>query len=152
MTNIQQRRDEWNAIETLIKEAVAGEMTLEKARAVLNDLPAIQPIGRLSTQRLSETLWQWSLHALALYGSDTQAMVDATLSEFMVTVSHTLNIVERQRIALDFLKKFENFGLSERDYLMLKLDVLNEAGNDRIVWEAEVTPGGAMIMRSKLAR
>lgn len=140
----------WDAMQRAMGSEKRVELTEEQVRAVLDELPRTYASGRVSTRKLSETLSQWLPYTGARYGSDTRQAVTATLSEYMATVTRIPSIVERQRIALAFSQSLLTHGLIERDHLMLQLDMLNEAGAGRIVWEAEITPQNTIIVRARL--
>lgn len=142
----------WDAMQRALETNKPAEINEATVRAVLEELPSSLPSGQLSTQRLSQTLSLWLLYMGARYGSDTRQAATVTLSEFMETVSRTPSISGRQQIALATSKSLLSHGLSERDHLMLQLDMLNEAGNDRIVWEAVYTPERTILVRARLTR
>lgn len=142
----------WDAMQRHLNVNKTQALSEAEVRAVLDQLPTVYPNGRVSTQKLSETLSQWLPYVGARYGSDARQTVARTLSEFMETVSHIPSISERHRIALTISANLQTYGLNERDQLMLRLDMLNEAGLDKVVWEAEVTPQSTILVRSRLNR
>lgn len=141
----------WDAMLKALSEEKRAALTESLAANVLDELPTILPTGRLSTRPLSETLSLWLVYMGARYGSDTRQTAGVTLLEFMATVNRTPNISERQRIALTTSQNLLTHGLSERDHLMLQLDMLNEAGAGRIEWEAVYTPERTILVRARLA-
>lgn len=142
----------WDAMRRVAATGKPTPISREEADAVLSELPTTYPIGRVWTPSSSEELSQALLYVGARYGLATAETVASTLSAYTGTVSPTQSIAERQRIALKFSNGLVSSGMRTRDELGFRLYMLNHAGQERIVWEAEVRPNKNVVIRSRLNR
>lgn len=149
--DIPKDKDAWDA---MIRDAASVKglaLSGKTASEVLDDLPTIFPIGRISTVDTLSGLSDWLLYTGARYGLDTRVTIQHMLSAFTEMARHTPNIVERQRSAMSYLRVLETTSLVSRDKLDATLIVLNIAGRPRVKWEAEVMEGGIIRVRSRFA-
>lgn len=141
----------WDAMLTTLEMIHDEGISQQEARAVLNSSEETLRTGRMLTPPLFEKPSQWLDYVEARYGLAIRQTADALHSEFMETVHRTQNISERQRNAANILTRLYQLGMTNHDNLEAHLAFMNKAGNGVVVWETEVTPGGTVIQRAKLA-
>ena len=148
----QESKRTWDAIR---KDVLSGRLVMVPeglASEVSDDLPTTPPTGRILPMNLWSQRSQELLYIRARYGSATAETAELTLSAYTEMANRTQSIVERQRSAMSFWRALANTSLTARDQLMFGLALMNHAGGQRIVWEAEQLPGGIIRVRSRFNR
>lgn len=149
-------KEAWDILWHDLKEAAVHGKTVtmseQLSNAITEDLSQMYRTGRIVTPQLSSELSRGMVIVAARYGLDTAVTVAHTLLGCMEMATHTLNILERRKNAMNISHPLSQTNLVPRDIARYVTAMLNYVDAPRIKWELEELESGIIRMRAAFAR